>query len=325
MGLGRGQTPSLCRRTLGTRSAAAGGRRLGWRTDREQYPVGPYDGVRVSELVVPRPYLREVCHGTICREAFVDWAAGCEAGDRARASPPAGFGMSGLELGGSSLSGESRGVDGQPSPRRAPLRGLLPTGSANVGEGFEDARSGLRRDEFEHEALPHLEALYRFALKLTSGSEMPAEDLVQEAYLRACRRWHAYQPGTNCRAWLMTILYRLYVDWWRRERLWTDCGDAPLEEAGAVEGEDLEADVFDTLLDEEVQQALGRLPEKLRVVVTLSDIEGLTYREVAQVLEIAEGTVKSRLSRARAQLRRTLLQYAQERGFLCATPGGRAP
>lgn len=217
-----------------------------------------------------------------------------------------------------------RGANGQLSPGREASHGLLSASGAYVGERLEDARDRIRREEFEREALPHLEALYRFALKLTSGSEMPAEDLVQEAYLRAYRRWHAYEPGSNCRAWLMTIVYRLYVDWWRRDRLRTDRSDAFFDDAGAVEGQDPEVDVFDTRLDEEVEQALDRLPEKLRLVVTLSDIEGLTYREVAQVLEIAEGTVKSRLSRAREQLRRRLLQYAQERGFLCATPVGTA-
>ncbi|MBI4545621.1 MAG: sigma-70 family RNA polymerase sigma factor [Gemmatimonadetes bacterium] len=180
-----------------------------------------------------------------------------------------------------------------------------------MSSGWADRR---RRADFEREALPQLLALYYFALRL-AGDEALAEDLVQDACLRAYRSWDRYTPGTNCKAWLMTILYRLFLDRSERARRRVGCEGEAAEEPGLAVEPEVEAAVFDRVLDAEVQQALDQLPERLRAVVVLSDLEELRYAEIAEILSIPEGTVKSRLSRGREQLRSSLLGYAAARGY----------
>ena len=184
--------------------------------------------------------------------------------------------------------------------------------------------------DFEGEALQHLDALYGFALKLTRAPD-DAEDLVSETVLRAFERWHQFRPGTNSRAWLFTILYHAFVSRRRRtmarEALAADRDDGrPLLEA--VGEADPEARFYDSFLDEEITRAIDELPEEYRVVVTLSDLQELRYAEIADVLGVPEGTVKSRLFRGRRILQRKLAAYAVEMGYVrlrgCPPPGGRA-
>jgi RNA polymerase sigma-70 factor, ECF subfamily len=175
-----------------------------------------------------------------------------------------------------------------------------------------------RRAQFEREALVHLDALFSFALKLTRARE-DAEDLVSDTMLRAFDRWEQYQLGTNIRAWLFTILYHTFVS--RKRRI--DAREVQLPEdpdawaAFEVVGEaDPEGKFYDSFIDEEVTRAIDALPEDYRTAVVLSDVQGLRYAEIAEVLGIPEGTVKSRLFRGRRILQRKLVDYAVEMGYL---------
>ena len=160
------------------------------------------------------------------------------------------------------------------------------------------ARSEAQPDSFEAEALPHLRALNAAAWRLT-GNAHDAEDLVQETFLRAYRSFDRYQPGTDIRAWLFTILYRARTDAIRRKarRLQTVSMTAEPTTAearrGAIDGDD-------------IARALAGLPEVFRGALVLRDVEGFSYEEVASLLGIPAGTVMSRIHRGRALMRRAL-------------------
>ena len=178
----------------------------------------------------------------------------------------------------------------------------------------EDRRAG-----FEREALVHLDSLYRLALRL-SGNEADAEDLVQEAMLRAYRSWERYTPGTNAKGWLLTILRHLFINEYRRKRRHPESVDLDTIEPFALLDEKQEEDpqtaFFDRIVDEEVLRAVDQLPEAFREAVMLSDVEGLSYEEIAKVLEVPVGTVKSRLYRGRRLLQGKLHEYAVSMGYI---------
>ena len=177
-----------------------------------------------------------------------------------------------------------------------------------------------RRREFEEEALVQLDALYGLALRLTGGDEPRAEDLVQEAMLKAYRSWDRFEAGTNCRAWLMTILRNTFINEFRRQRArpanveFEQVAERP--SSRSLYEADPEGSLFHHILDDEVIRAVDGLPESFRVAVVLVDIEGLSYQEVAELMEIPVGTVKSRLFRARQRLQERLYDYALEMGYL---------
>jgi RNA polymerase sigma-70 factor (ECF subfamily) len=180
-----------------------------------------------------------------------------------------------------------------------------------------------RRAQFEREALVHLDALYSFALKLTRARD-DAEDLVSDTILRAFDRWEQYQLGTNVRAWLFTILYHTFVS--RKRRI--DAREVQLPDEPeswsayeAVGESDPEGKFYDSFIDEEVTREIDRLPEDYRTAVVLSDIQGLRYAEIAEILGIPEGTVKSRLFRGRRILQKKLVDYAVEMGYVRAKAG----
>jgi RNA polymerase sigma-70 factor (ECF subfamily) len=176
-----------------------------------------------------------------------------------------------------------------------------------------------RRAGFEEEALVHLDALYRVALRLT-GNASDAEDLVQETMLRAYRSWERYTRGTNAKGWLLTILRHLFINEYRRKSRHPETVDVDTIEAFALFQEVQEADpqgaFFDRIVDEEVQRAVDQLPDAFREAVTLSDVEGLSYEEVAKVLDVPVGTVKSRLYRGRRLLQAKLYEYAVSMGYI---------
>ncbi len=176
-----------------------------------------------------------------------------------------------------------------------------------------------KRRSFEAEALPHLDAVYRFARSLTRDRQR-AEDLAQEAMLKAYRAWHQYEPGTNARAWLLTIVRNTFINQYRRQQHEGTTVDlAEMESYSAfpeVQETDPEGRFFDRIVDEEVLRAIEELPEEFREVVVLSDIEDLSYAEIAELLGVPIGTVKSRLFRARQALQRRLYQYAVEMGYI---------
>ena len=177
-----------------------------------------------------------------------------------------------------------------------------------------------RRAQFEQEALVHLDALYSFALKLTRARD-DAEDLVSDTILRAFDRWEQYQLGTNVRAWLFTILYHTFVS--RKRRIDAREVQMPDDPEGwsayeAVGESDPEGKFYDSFIDEEVTREIDRLPEDYRTAVVLSDVQGLRYAEIAEILGIPEGTVKSRLFRGRRILQKRLVDYAVEMGYVRA-------
>ena len=166
----------------------------------------------------------------------------------------------------------------------------------------------------------HLDALYHLALRLTRN-RAEAEDVVQEAFLRAFRSFDRFNPGTNCRAWLFTILRNVFLNRVRsqgREVLEAEVGGLDQVEMTTdtrVEGNPEER-FLQTMLHGDVDRALTTLPLAFREAVLLVDVEGLTYREVADVLRCPIGIVMSRLSRGRALLRRALGRFAREHGYV---------
>ena len=157
------------------------------------------------------------------------------------------------------------------------------------------------------QALAHLDALYSFALRLTKRPP-DADDLVQETYLRAFRFAHRFEPGTHPKAWLFQILRNTFLTFYRRDShqplLFDQGGEDGAE--GAVDPETPVSSVA-TALD--LERALGELAEEFRSVLLLADLEGFPLAEIAQIMDIPVGTVKSRLFRARRLLRRRLADY----------------
>jgi RNA polymerase sigma-70 factor (ECF subfamily) len=157
---------------------------------------------------------------------------------------------------------------------------------------------GTREERFESEALPHLRSLYGTAYRMTR-SHADAEDLVQETCLRALRSFDRFAQGTNVRAWLFTILHRARVDGLRQKG--RSIPTVELEDDGPATPPAQESFVLGGL-----ERALQALPEALRSALTLRDVEGFSYKEIAEILEVPLGTVMSRLHRARAALRLAL-------------------
>lgn len=181
----------------------------------------------------------------------------------------------------------------------------------------EDSQDKPR--DFNDEALVHLDTLYSVALRLT-GDPADAEDLVQEAVLKAYRAWDRYERGTNCRAWLLTILRNTFINEFRkRSKRPRPVAFETVEELSvfeSVQDADPEGSFFRHIVDDEVRRAIDELPEEFRTPVVLSDVEGLSYAEIAQVMGLPVGTVKSRLFRGRRRLQRRLYEYAVEMGYI---------
>lgn len=179
-----------------------------------------------------------------------------------------------------------------------------------------------RAREFEEFALMHLDALYRTALRLTRN-RAEAEDLVQETCLRAFQNFHRFNPLTNCQVWLLTIMRNIFLNRMRRAGREVLEGDASALETfherlmtpASVAGNP-EEEFFQRLLHDDIDRALRALPLPFREAVILADLEGLSYKEVAEVLGCPTGTVMSRLSRGRHLLRHLLSRFAREYGYV---------
>ena len=183
---------------------------------------------------------------------------------------------------------------------------------------IDDATRAANRARFESEALQHLDALYSFGLKLTHSRD-DAEDLVSDTMLRAFERWEQYRLGSNIRAWLFTILYHSFVS--RKRRIDAREVQPPDDADGwtgyeAVGEADPEGRFYDSFLDDEITQAIDALPNEYREAVILSDIHDLRYAEIAEILGVPEGTVKSRLFRGRRILQKKLIGYAVDMGYI---------
>ncbi len=186
-----------------------------------------------------------------------------------------------------------------------------------------NAAPDLKRESFEREALVHLDVLYRVALRL-SGNPSDADDLVQETMLKAYRAWDQYEKGTNAKAWLLTILRHAFINEYRRRTRHPETVDLDKIEPYAVfpevQDEDPQGAFFDRIVDDEVLRAIDQLPVAFRETLVLSDVEGMSYQEIAGILGIPVGTVKSRLFRARQLLQGKLYDYAVEMGYIKGSP-----
>jgi RNA polymerase sigma-70 factor (ECF subfamily) len=187
--------------------------------------------------------------------------------------------------------------------------------------------SQLTRDEkqkqkdFDEEIIPHMDALYNFALRLTTDPN-DAEDLVQDTIVKAYRFFSSYEKGTNAKAWMFRILKNSFINNYRKtskkpSQVDYDEVSSYYESIRAerTETSDLESLMFREMMDDDLSNALTRLPEDFRTVVLLCDVEGYTYEEIANMLDVPIGTIRSRLHRGRNLLKTELLEYAKKRGY----------
>jgi RNA polymerase sigma-70 factor (ECF subfamily) len=180
------------------------------------------------------------------------------------------------------------------------------------------------RARFERDVLPMLPSLYGAALRMTRNPS-DAEDLVQETYLRAFRGFGGFQEGTNLKAWLYRILTNSYINSYRKKQREPQIVESPddaddwflFDRLGSrnVEGS-AEQEVLDRIPDADVKAALESLPENFRMPVLLADVEGFSYKEIAEIMDTPIGTVMSRLHRGRKALEKALWQTAKERGLV---------
>jgi len=178
-----------------------------------------------------------------------------------------------------------------------------------------------RDTQFEKELMPYATSLYNFAFRL-SLDEDDASDLVQDTYLKAYRFFDSYQPGTNAKAWLFRILKNTFINDFRKksklpikvdyQEVETTYNSDDVDEPQTT---DLRSESVRDLLGDEVARALNSIEVDFRTVIVLCDIEGFTYEEMAKILNIPIGTVRSRLHRARQLLKVQLAEYARKHGF----------
>jgi RNA polymerase sigma-70 factor, ECF subfamily len=176
-----------------------------------------------------------------------------------------------------------------------------------------------QREAFERQAEKVFPSVFGTALRLTRSRE-EAEDLAQEAIVRAYEAFDRFD-GSNFKAWMLRIVTNLYINRYRQRQRGPQM--ASLEEEGVIEpvsaeGEEPDRQLFDNLVGAEVEEALAKVPDDFRIAVILSDIEGLSYQEIADATGVPIGTVRSRLARGRAALRRQLEEYAKREGYLKA-------
>jgi RNA polymerase sigma-70 factor (ECF subfamily) len=190
--------------------------------------------------------------------------------------------------------------------------------------GKRESSTGTR-ESFEREVIPHLDSIYSMALRLARNPE-DANDLLQETVLRAYRFFHQFTPGTNSRAWVLTILFNNFRNGYRKsgreqvspsEAEFTERLEAQSMAADQARS-DPEALAFANVMEPEVTAALDSLPDEFRVALLLVDVQELSYQEVSGVLAVPVGTVKSRVSRGRSLLREALHSFARDKGIIRA-------
>jgi RNA polymerase sigma-70 factor (ECF subfamily) len=184
---------------------------------------------------------------------------------------------------------------------------------------------------FAEQAMPLMSSLYSAALRMTRNPS-DAEDLVQETYLRAYRGFGGFEQGTNLKAWLYRILTNTYINIYRAKKRRpeeTDLDDVEdlflYHRLGGLEaatlGRSAEDELMDYFTEAEVKDAIEALPEQFRMAVLLADVEGFSYKEIAEILDIPIGTVMSRLHRGRKALQKRLYEFARDRGLVGTRSG----
>ncbi len=213
------------------------------------------------------------------------------------------------------------------TPQGVPIVTFRP-GSGSLGSGRWRGRVLPVADQatFADQAMPFMDQLYGAAMRMTRNPA-DAEDLVQETYLRAYRGFGSFQDGTNLKAWLYRILTNTFINSYRSKKRRPD--ETELDEGedlylyrrlGGLEaarvGRSAEDELMDFFTDGEVKDAMDALPEQFRVAVLLADVEGFSYKEIAEILDIPIGTVMSRLHRGRKALQKQLYEFASDRNLV---------
>jgi RNA polymerase sigma-70 factor (ECF subfamily) len=183
---------------------------------------------------------------------------------------------------------------------------------------------------FTELAMEHMPSLYSAALRLTRNPA-DAEDLVQETYLRAYRGFGGFTEGTNLRAWLYRILTNTYINSYRAAKRRPEIADVEdvedlylyhrLAPSGDGVGRSAEEEALASFTDDEVKAAIESLPDVFRIAVLLADVEGFSYKEIAEITDVPIGTVMSRIHRGRRALQKALHGFAEARGLVGTTQG----
>lgn len=186
----------------------------------------------------------------------------------------------------------------------------------------------ISSNAFADEAVGYLPSLMSVALRLTR-SQAESEDLVQETFVKAVRAEQKFEPGTNMKAWLLKILTNTFINRYRRGNLEKSIVDGPqaspmldgwMSTASMGAMRDPESTALRPILEKEIREALESLPEDFRVVVLLSDVEEMSYKEIAEIIDRPIGTVMSRLHRGRQLLKAQLVEHARAMGILPDEP-----
>ncbi len=184
-----------------------------------------------------------------------------------------------------------------------------------------------QKARFERDAFQYTSQLYSAALRYTKNPH-DAQDLVQDTYAKAFTSFHQFQEGTNLKAWLYRILSTTFINSYRKAQRQPLIGSSELEDwqihAAAShtsdQGKSAEDEVLENLPDGDVKRALAEIPEEFRMAVYFADVEGYSYKEIAEILGVPAGTIMSRLHRGRKLLRELLADYAKDRGFNKSKP-----
>ncbi len=179
-----------------------------------------------------------------------------------------------------------------------------------------------KKARFERDALQYTNQLYAAAMRYTKNPH-DAQDLVQDAYAKAFVAFHQFEPGTNLKAWLYRILTTTFINTYRKDQRRPQISDGELEDwqiydaasHTSDQGRSAEDVALDGIVDVDVRNALAAMPEDFRMAVYLADVEGFSYKEIAEIVGVPSGTVMSRLHRGRKLLRASLAEYAKDRGF----------
>jgi RNA polymerase sigma-70 factor (ECF subfamily) len=187
-----------------------------------------------------------------------------------------------------------------------------------------------RNARFERDAIAYMDKLYAAALRYTKNPE-DARDLVQDTYLKAFNSFHQFEEGTNLRAWMYRVLTTTFINSYRKDQRRPQLASGELEDWQLAKaqshtsdlGKSAEALALENLPDSDIKRALQEIPEEFRIAVYLADVEGFSYKEIANIVDVPAGTVMSRLHRGRKLLREKLADYAKELGYSTESKKGK--